>query len=223
MTIHLRRDMDDLKREILSVGALVEELINKSIAALLDRRTELLREVYLGDEELDRLEVMIEEKCLKVLALHQPVADDLRYIVAVMKVNNDLERMGDLAANIARRVEALSKEQVLKPPIPIQELTERAQSMVRKSLDSLVNHDVGLAWEVLKEDQEVDELHRKMYVSLQELMKLSPDNVDRATSTLSVSRYLERIADLATNVAEDVIFMVEGKIVRHIFDEPVTR
>jgi phosphate transport system protein len=215
VTKHLERDLDLLKREILTMGALVEEATSKAITALTNRRSDLAEEVRDGDNVLDATEVLVEETCLKVLALHQPVATDLRFIVAVLKVNNDLERMGDLAANIAERALHLASEDPLPIPLKFEDLGERVRGMVKDSLDALVNVDPILARKVCAEDDAVDALNRDLFRRAQDLMKQKPETVERAVSALSASRHLERIADQATNIAEDVIFMVEGEIVRH--------
>jgi len=215
VTKHLERDLDLLKREILTMGALVEEATSKAITSLTNRRSDLADEVINGDNVLDSTEVHVEEACLKVLALHQPVATDLRFIVAVLKVNNDLERMGDLAVNVAERAMHLATEDPLPIPLKFEELGERVRRMVKDSLDALVNVDPVLARKVLADDDAVDALNREMFKRVQLLMREKPETVERAVSALSASRHLERIADQATNVAEDVIFMVEGDIVRH--------
>jgi phosphate transport system protein len=215
MTKHLQRDLDELKKEILTMGALVEEATSKAITALTNRRTDLAEEVRTGDNVLDEKEVHVEESCLKVLALHQPVAIDLRFIVAVLKVNNDLERMGDLASNVAERALHLATGEPLPIPLKFEELGDRVRAMVKNSLDALVNVDPELARKVCADDDAVDELNRELFARAQDLMKERPETVRHAVSALSASRHLERIADLATNIAEDVIFMVEGEIVRH--------
>jgi phosphate transport system protein len=215
MTKHLQHDLDQLKKDILAMGAMVEEAIDKAIAALVKRRPELAEEVLKGDDEIDTKELSVEDECLKMLALHQPVAGDLRFIVGVIKVNNDLERMGDLAQNIAERAASLSR----KPPIDIHidftRMVECVQSMVKDSLDALVTLDPVLARRVCASDDEVDAYNKEMYGLLEELIRRQPDTLDRAVQTLSVSRHLERIADHATNIAEDIVYMVEGDVIRH--------
>jgi len=215
VTKHLLRDLEHLKKMILGVGAKVEDSIHIATTALLDRRPELARQVIAGDRDIDSTEVEIEEECLKILALHQPVAFDLRYIVAVLKLNNDLERMGDLAVNIAQRAICLSEHPALPTPAGFDLMVTKVRSMVGDSLNALVEHDTDLALAVLRADDDVDTIHRTMFTHLQDLMRQSPDNIERATHMLSVSRNLERIADQATNIAEDVLFMVTGEIVRH--------
>jgi phosphate transport system protein len=216
MSLHLQRDLDALKKEILQLGNLVETAINTSIIALNNREAALGRKVAELEQEINEKEVYIEEECLKILALHQPVAVDLRFIVVVLKVNNDLERMGDFADNIAKRAVFLSSQE----PIPVfsefvNELPILVRSMVRKSLDALVTLDVELAQTVIDMDDQVDEINRRMYTEVQNIIRHDVSKTEVAISMLSTSRYMERIADLSTNIAEDVLFMVEGKVVRH--------
>jgi len=216
MSLHLQRDLDALKKEILQLGNLVESAINLAILSLINREPDLAKKALMYEEEINEKEVFIEEECLKILALHQPVAGDLRFIVVVLKVNNDLERMGDIAQNIAMRASYLASQ----PPVPVfqemaSELPEMVRSMVRKSLDSLVSLDVALARSVIKMDDRVDEINRKMYSEVTRIIQHDVKDTEVAISLLSTSRYMERIADLTTNIAEDVVFMVEGKVVRH--------
>ena len=212
---HLERDLDHLSKELLTMGAMVEDATNKAFHALSQRKTDVAEEVIRGDGAINDRENLIEEECLKMLALYQPVATDLRFIVTALKVNNDLERMGDLAANIAERAVRLAELDPAPLPDGISRLVSLAESMVRDSLNSLVDMDAKIARKVCDVDDEVDDIHRDMYTEMQRVMKKEPESVERAINTLSVSRHLERIADLATNIAEDVIFLVEGEIVRH--------
>lgn len=215
MSKHLQRDLDAVKKRLLSMGAMVENATNMAIAALVDRRPELAYEVMQGDDTIDEIEIEIEEDCLKILALHQPVATDLRFVVSVMKVNNDLERMGDLAINIAERASYLSTHDPIGVPLDFNQMADQVRSMVKESLDSVVNMDTKLARRVCRQDDAVDEVNREMFVILQDQMRREPETIERAVHLLSTSRHLERIADLATNIAEDVIFMVDGEVVRH--------
>jgi phosphate transport system protein len=217
MSLHLQRDLESLKKEILQLGNLVETAINTAILSLNNREVTLADRVMELEEEINDKEVHIEEECLKILALHQPVAVDLRFIVVVLKVNNDLERMGDFAKNIAKRAIHLSSFD----PIPMfqgftSELPVLVRSMVRKSLDALVSLDVELARTVINMDDKVDEINRRMYEEVHATIQKDVKNTEVAMNLLSTSRYMERIADLSTNIAEDVVFMVEGKVVRHI-------
>jgi phosphate transport system protein len=215
LSLHLRRDLEQLKKDLLTLGAIVEGATDNAILALVDRRAELAREVIDGDEEIDKLEVDLEEDCLKILALHQPVAADLRFIITALKVNNDLERMGDLAVNIAERALFLSTHKPIDVPLDFRKMLDEVRTMVRDSLDALVNRDTAEARRVLARDDDIDRMHRGMYDILQDIMCADPESTKRAIQVLSVSRNLERIADLATNIAEDVVFMVEGELIRH--------
>ena len=215
MAKHLANDLDRLSREILTLGGCVEEMITKAVAALIERREDLAREVIASDDEVDEREVRVEEECLKILALHQPVAADLRFVIAALKVNNDLERMGDLAANIAARSIYLFNRDPLSAASQIVELATMVLRMVKLSLDSLISRDVRKAREVLDLDDEVDTAHYQMYKILQAEMFADPTTIKRGVSTMSISRNLERIADLSTNIAEDMVFMVEGEVIRH--------
>ncbi|MBT6247853.1 MAG: phosphate signaling complex protein PhoU [Nitrospina sp.] len=213
---HLQRDLDHIKKELLAIGVMVEIALNNAIESLVKRYPKLTEEVKNGDSQIDQKENQIEEECLKVLALHHPVATDLRFIISVLKVNNDLERMGDLAANIAERSIYLATHEPLRTVLNFNRMVDGVREMVRKSLDALIRTDTNLARLVLTMDDEIDALNREMYTKLQNIMREDPESVDRAVHTLSVSRYLERIADLSTNIAEDVVFMVEGESIRHI-------
>ena len=195
---------------------MVETAINNAILALNDRRPELADQVISEESQIDEREVLIEEECLKILALHQPVAMDLRFIVVVLKVNNDLERMGDIAANVAQRALFLCSEEPIPSPAEFTEIMSTdIRTMVRNSLDAMVKLDVELARSVIAMDNQVDDINRQMYVEFQSMVENDPSTIKRALGLLSTSRYLERIADLATNIAEDVIFMVEGEVIRH--------
>jgi len=215
MIRHLQREIDKLKKSILSVGTLVEENLRDGVKALSDRNSVLAEKVIEGDNLIDQFEIEVEEECLKILALHQPVAIDLRFIVSILKINNDLERIGDLASNIAERAISLSKKPPVTVPKAIPLIVAAVQSMLKNSLDALVAMDARLADSVCKADNEVDQLHSGMYQKVQALIRTDPENIESYFQLISVSRYLERAADHMTNIAEDVIYMVEGKIHRH--------
>ena len=215
MVVHLERDLESLKNDILTLGSKVEDSINKAIRALVDRPPDLAEEVLESDDEIDASEVEIEEDCLKILALHQPVAKDLRFIIAVLKVNNELERMGDQAANIALRARFLSRQDPIETPIDFSEMVETVRDMVHESLEALVNQDAERARAVTDMDDTVNEAHSTMFKEIQDVMAENPDTIERAIHTLLVSRYLERMGDLAKNISEDVIFLAEGKVLRH--------
>lgn len=215
MSKHLKNDLERLERRILDLGGMVEGAVRRSIAALQTRRTDLALEVMAGDPEIDQAEVEIEEECLKLLALHQPVASDLRFAASCLKINNDLERIGDLAVNIAERSASLERDLPFDVPGELQPMMERTAGMLRTALDAFVKSDVGLAAQVRHEDSVVDDANRQIISLMVEHMKTASDQVDDALLILSASKNLERIADHATNIAEDVIYMVEGEIVRH--------
>lgn len=223
MSIHLQKDLEHLNKELLILSSMVEDATNKAILALVDRRLELARQVMREDDRINTREVLIEEECLKMLALHQPVAADLRFIVAVLKVNNDLERMGDLAVNIAERAAYLATREPLQVSLDFPKMAEGVREMVRESLDSLTNMNPRLARHVLTMDDEIDEANRGMFDILQDLMHRDPSTIERAVHMLSASRYLERIADLATNIAQDVVYIAEGKLIRHLNEDDLKR
>jgi phosphate transport system protein len=199
----------------LTLFAIVEESVQKAMRSFDERNSELAREVIDSDPAIDAAEVDIEEECLKILALHQPVAVDLRFIVAVLKMNNDMERVGDLGINIAERALFLSEQEPIKVPIDLSPMRRKALNMLGDSLDALMKMDPKLARSVRTLDDEIDRMHREMYMQIGREMRVNPENIERLLSYLSVSRYLERIADYATNIAEDVIYLCEGEIVRH--------
>ncbi|MDG1851697.1 MAG: phosphate signaling complex protein PhoU [Gammaproteobacteria bacterium] len=216
MSLHLQRDLEKLKKEILKLGTMVESAINNAILALNNREMLYVDEVLRLEDHINEMEVKIEEDCLKILALHQPVAGDLRFIVVSLKVNNDLERMGDFAKNIAKRARELMQEEPISTlPEFVNELPNLVRTMVRNSLDALVKLDVSLAREVIAMDDKVDEINRAMYQEVTRVAKENASKTEVAISLLSTSRYMERIGDLSTNIAEDVIFMVEGRVIRH--------
>lgn len=223
MSIHLQKDLEHLDKELLILSSMVEDATNKAILALVDRRLDLARQVMREDDRINHREVLIEEECLKMLALHQPVAADLRFIVAVLKVNNDLERMGDLAVNIAERAAYLATQEPLQVSLDFPKMAEGVRDMVRESLDALSNMNPRLARHVLTMDDEIDEANRGMFDILQELMHRDPSTIERAVHLLSASRHLERIADLATNIAQDVVYMSEGRLIRHLTEDDLKR
>ncbi len=219
MSAHTQRGLEQLKERILSLGALVEESLRNSIQALIDRDEAMANRVIDDDTLIDDLEVDIEEDCLKFLALYQPVAADLRFIVATLKINNDLERVGDLAVNIAERVAFLARHRPPRTVLDFQLMASKSQRMLQLSLDALVKGDVVQAWDVCVADEEVDQLNREMFILIQKAILNNPDDLESLIHLLSISRHLERAADLASNVAEEVIYMVEGKIIRHKAEE----
>jgi phosphate transport system protein len=215
MAKHLQRDLDTLQRDLLTLAGLVEEAIHKAITALQTRNVGLAREVIAGDSEIDREENHIDEECLKILALHQPVAGDLRRIAAGLMINTDLERMADLAEEIAERAIHLASPPLLPVPDKLQRMTDLTTMMVRQSLDSFVNLSISQAQAVMRMDDEVDRYNVELIAEVVQAMQRGPELINPGLSLFSVVRHLERIADHATNIAEDVIYLVEGEIVRH--------
>jgi phosphate transport system protein len=215
MSVHLQREIDKLKKHLLSLCAIVEDQVQMAVRSLLNRDQEAARGVERRDADIDNREIEVEEECLKVLALHQPVAIDLRFIISALKINNDLERIGDLAVNIARKAVTFSSQPAMEIPFDIETMWLKVQAMVKDSLDSLVNMDSELANDVCARDDGVDRMKRDIRLSAEEMIRQDPARVTALSTLVAASRNLERIADHATNIAEDVIYMVEGKIVRH--------
>lgn len=215
MRIRLQNDIERLNKSVLSLGALVEERFRMAVKAIERRDVDLANRVIEGDVEIDQREVDLEEDCLKILALHQPVADQLRYIVAVLKLNNDLERIGDLAVNIAGSVHVIGQYSEIRVPYDYFAMAERTQSMIEQSLDSFVNKDLDLALKVCAQDDEVDSMKRELQSQFSSEVCQNPVRMEAQIELFLVSRHLERIADHATNIAEDVIYMISGAIHRH--------
>ncbi len=219
MPAFLQREIDKLKRMITALGAHVEESVEKAVRAVHERDDELAQAVIDLDPEIDLMEVTIEEECLKVLALHQPVAHDLRFIVAVLKVNNDLERIGDLAAGIAEQGLYLASNGPSEVPYDLIGMARRVRKMFCDSLNALTEKDAAMARGVRAADDEVDALDRLMYSEIREAIREAPEKMEGFIRLLRVSQNLERIADHATNIAEDVIYLASGEIIRHSHPE----
>ncbi len=209
------KELNQVKKRILSLGSLVEERVRMAVTAVEQKDAQGAEEIIRKDYEIDEMEVEIEEECLKVLALHQPVAVDLRFLVTVIKINGELERIGDQAVNIAQRVGVLAKQS--NPPFEFDysPMAEKAEAMLRMSLDALVNLDNDLAFKVLMLDDEVDKIKKDAYDQIKNVMKSHPGDMGYLINLLLISRHLERLADHATNIAEDVIYLIEGEIIRH--------
>ena len=213
---HFQRELDTIKKMILSLGALVEQRVHRIKQAIEDRDVDLAKEIVHLDHEIDEMEVEIEEACLKIIALHQPVAADLRFLVAVIKINNDLERIGDQVVNIAQRVVRIAKRPVEPYHFDYSVMAEKAEAMLRMSLDSLVNQDLDQAIKVLHLDDEVDNIKDQAYDRIKQAMANGlTEDIGYMINLLLISRHLERLADHATNIAEEVVYMIEGEIVRH--------
>ena len=215
MAKHFFRELEKIKKRILSLGAMVEERVRMVIKALETRDADVANKIIKSDYEIDELEVEIEEECLKILALYQPVAIDLRFLTAVIKINNDLERIADEAVNIAKRVSIIAKREKLDISFDYSLMAGKAEYMLKKSLDALVNLDIDLALKVCILDDEVDEMQREAYDRIKQAIGEYPDRVGYLINLLLISRHLERIADHGTNIAEEVIYLIEGEIVRH--------
>jgi phosphate transport system protein len=221
MSALLEREIDKLKTMISSLGAHVEENVEKGVRAVHERDAALAEAVIESDPEIDSMEVNIEEECLKVLALHQPVAHDLRLIIAVLKVNNDLERIGDLAANIAEQGKFIATNGPSAVPYDLLGMATKVRCMLRDSLDALMGTDPAIAQRVREADDEVDAMDRLMYPEIRAAIRERPEKMEGLIRLLRVSQNLERIADHAENIAEDVIYLAEGEIIRHTSpDEP---
>jgi phosphate transport system protein len=212
---HFEEDLQAVKQRLLTMGALVEDRVHQAVRALIERRTDLADRIIAGDQEVNDLQIEIDDRCLKLLALQQPMASDLRLITAAMKINADLERIGDQAVNIAENALKVLVHPPLKPLMDIPRMAELAETMTRDALDSFVRRDSALARSVLARDDEVDQLKDQVFRVLLTYMMADPGTIERALGLILVSRNLERIADHATNIAEDVVFVVEAKDVRH--------
>lgn len=213
---HFNNALNNLQNMLESMALYVEEAVRLSGKAVAEFSIPSASQVIAGDEKIDTMEIQIEEECLKILALHQPVASDLRQVITILKVNNELERIGDLAVNMAERVGSLNsfKEKDIKK-IDFTDMLHHACDMLRDALRSLVNHNIVLAQEVIERDEKVDKIHHDNYAIVKTLMLKYPDNAQYYLNGLTISRCLERVADSATNIAEDVIYLESGKIVRH--------
>ena len=219
MPINVRREFDaelqDLKKKVLVMGSLVQTMLADSLTALVTRDTPLATSVDARDNEVDRMEISVDELAVRIIALRQPAASDLRLIIAALKIIKDIERIGDIAVNVAERVIELNAEPQLKPYIDLPRMVDAVQAMIRDSLDAFVNDDPELAQKVLDGDDLVDNLNVQMFNELLAIMLGDTKTINRATRLIFISKYLERAADHATNVAEEVIFAIQGRDVRH--------
>ncbi len=212
---HFEQELEHLKRKLLEMSALVESAIYRSIQGVVDKNPELAEQVLKNEARINQLEIEVDDMAISLLALQAPLATDLRLITAAIKINNDLERMGDLSVSIAQSALALVKEPMIRPLIDIPHIAGLAQGMVRKALDAFVNRDPELARSVLASDDAVDNMRTASYHELISFMEKNPQQISQALYLLSTVRNLERIADHATNIAEDVLFLVKGIDVRH--------
>jgi len=221
MERHFEREIDALKEQLLLMGGRAEQIVRKSIESLRRRDIEQAQSVFDDDHQIDRLEIDIEERCIKLFALQQPLATDLRFIMAALKISNDLERVGDHAVNIAQSAIKLGTEPPLKPLVDIPRMASLATAMLHDSLDAFVRSDAEIARRLCRRDDEVDHLNRQVFRELLSYMIESPGTITRSMELILVARNLERVADLATNVAEEVVFIAEARIIKHHADEPV--
>jgi phosphate transport system protein len=216
MALHLQRELDKLKNRVLGLGAQVEDRVRLAAKAIKTREIFDADRIIKSDYEIDEEEVEIEEECLKILALHQPVAVDLRFLIATIKINSDLERIADETVNIANRVKSMVGSQPNNGILyDYSDMIQKVQEMLKKSLDALVNLDVDVAFKVCLLDDEVDRIHSEMYQQVKQDIVGSPEDVGYLVNMFLISRHLERIGDHATNVAEEVIYLIEGEIIRH--------
>lgn len=218
METHFQQELNKLKEQILKMGGLAEQAINNAVEALVKRDTALAEKTIREDGKINEMEILIDEQCLRLLALHQPMAADLRFITSAMRINYELERIGDQAVNIAERVVILNQEPQLKPYIDIPRMTEITKKMVKDVLDAFVNRDPVLARNVCQRDDEVDALNDQVFRELLTYMMSDPKTITRAVNLIIVSRCLERIADHTTNIAEGIIFMVKALVIKHRAD-----
>ncbi|HEB50926.1 MAG TPA: phosphate signaling complex protein PhoU [Desulfobulbus sp.] len=212
LTFH--REIERLKNRFMVLGSLVEDRVRKACAAILTRDPDLLSEIIGSDWEIDEMEIEIEEECLKILALHQPVARDLRLLIAIIKINNELERIADIAVNIAKRVQTISKDSDLEFTIDYHPMSARVMQMLKMGLDSLVTEDAALARRIFIEDEVVDQLRNQAYKGVLRALNSEVGHAACLVNLYLLARHLERIGDRATNIAEEVIYLVEGEIVR---------
>lgn len=212
---HLRREIEAVKRQLLRLSGTVEENLKNAVDSVNTRNTELARTVIETDHSIDLAEVEVEEECLKILALHQPVAFDLRFIVAILKINSDLERIGDLAVNVAERSLFLSSQPEIETGFDFPEMAEKARLMLKESLDAFVNLDRDKAAVVFEQDDDVDAICSQMYDLVKAETTRKPENIHVLIHLLSIARHLERIADHAANISKDIIYMIDGEIIRH--------
>ncbi len=215
MTQHFQKEIERVKKEVLHLTAMVEENLRDAVTAVTEGDDDLARQVIARDDEIDQFEVELEESLLKILALHQPVAIDLRFIIAALKIDNDLERIGDLAVNIAKRTTLLDRFKLRHAPFDLSAMLGQAVDMVKMSADALVDMDPELAKRVLEEDDKLDDYHRAAYDATLNAIKENPESAGNLILLVGISRNLERIGDHATNIAEDVYYMVTGDIIRH--------
>lgn len=219
MSIHLERELTTLTKMTLTLGGMVEDSLEKARRALMEQDIPLSKEVIDSDRTIDELEVRIEEECLKILALYQPVGHDLRFVIGVLKMNNDLERIGDMVRNFARKIRIVQPKEHALHAFDFKEMFQKTRAMVKSALDALVNQDARKARAVCAMDDDIDRQKREAQLCAMNMIREHPEQVQELYAVMGMARNLERIADLATNIAEDVIYMVEGRVVRHQLED----
>ncbi|MBN2754384.1 MAG: phosphate signaling complex protein PhoU [Candidatus Goldbacteria bacterium] len=219
MERHFDEELNDLKKKVLKIQSLVETAIMQSVKALVERDSELAEKVIENDQEIDLLEIMIDRQCLELLAKRQPMAVDLRFITSIQKINNDLERIGDLAINVAYASKYLSKHPPLKPMIIIPAMAEETRQMLKDAMLSFVDENSALAREICKKDSQIDELYVQNFREILTYMMEDTNNIKRGIRLILVSKHIERMADHITNIAEDIVYMIDGKTIKHHFED----
>jgi len=215
MAVLIQNELDSLKLSLLALSAEVEGRVQQSVLALLGGDVKLAKHIKEGDAQIDNMEIALEEECLKVLALHQPVAHDLRFIISVLKINNDLERVADFAVNIAERAIDLGRVAKIDCPYDIGKMSDLVKDLFRTALDSLMSQNSDLARAAIEKDDHIDAMHRENFAKVKDAIRTDLDMMDELVIYLSISRYFERMGDLATNIAEDVVYQIDGEIIRH--------
>ncbi len=219
MPVHLQKEIDKLKKQIVLLAGSVEKRVADAVKSIDQRDAELAQRIKDTDQDIDQTEVEVEEECLKILALYQPVAMDLRFIVAVLKINSDLERIGDEAVNIAGRSLNINAYPKIEINFDLTGLAKKVMAMLKRSLDALVNMDAVMAHAVIDSDDEIDDTVQKLFQQVKNEVRRQPEKIDYMIEYIRINRHLERIADHATNIAEDIVYMIEGKIVRHNYEK----
>lgn len=217
MSIHFHKEIKRTEKRLLLLCTLVEESVRSAVLAFINKEVTLAVQVIQGDHEINVMELDVEEECLKILALHQPVAIDLRFVVAVLKISSILERVGDHAVGIARHALIISNLAGVNtpPPFSFDELIESATSLLKKSIDALINHDAEQAYTILENEARINLIKQKMYTAFIDSSKSNPENIELNTAYLYVARYLERISEHAMNISKDVVYIVKGEVIRH--------
>ena len=219
MAVHLQKEIEKLKKQIVLLAGTVEKSVADAVKSIDQRDAQLAQQIKDSDQIIDQTEVEVEEDCLKTLALYQPVAMDLRFIVAVLKINSDLERIGDEAVNIAGRSLNINAYPKIEINFDLKTLALKVMAMLKRSLDALVNMDAAMAHSVIDSDDEIDETVRVLFQQVKNEIRRQPEKIDYIIEYMRINRHLERIADHATNIAEDIVYMIEGKIVRHNYEK----